>query len=112
MPVRTLPVNSLLKNTSSSVIPVTVVLAGILPLPVTVMPNAILLVSLKINTFSVLALAALVLTCTLVKLTTTSCELVASYVSTKVLIFLLSLFLPIFTFSASPPISSVVTLSL
>ena len=62
----------------SSVTPLTVVFDGILPLPVTNIPAKIVDVSLIGTSFSPLAVTPFVFTVTLPRLTTTSCEIVAS----------------------------------
>ena len=109
VPFNTVPVVALLRYTYSLVTPLTVVFEGILPLPVTSIPARILLVSAIGTSVSALATTPLVFPVTVARLTTTSCDAVASYPSAKVNNDLFEELLPILMLCASPPISRLLT---
>ena len=88
------------------------VLDGILALPVTSMPARIVDVSAIGTSVSWLAVTPFVLTVTLLRLTTTSCDIVASYPSTNVNKLRVELALPILILVASLPICKLVTFAL
>ena len=93
----------------SAVTPLTTVLAGIDPLPVTTMPARIPVVSAIGTSVSPLPTLSFVFCVKLPKFTTTSLEFEASKLSTKLRRSLESVLAPILMFCAAPPISKLET---